>query len=285
MSNSVIGRIYDIYHSLSAGERRVADYVLSHAKEFPYMTTIEARDAIGVSEPTIFRFCKAMGYNGIKDLRIQLAFVSSTEKEAKPTKTEETPKTEVEDLVFESFSTMQRVAEITHQMLDHELLARLAEQLMGARRITLFGVGSSYLACYDARRKLQRLGAFAIASNSMSDTLATINQMSGEDVLVVISHSGTTMDAEQVIRVGAMHGVITVMITSYPDAPAAKHAQYLVKTYAPETPYGRSGTASRVSQFVVLDALYTILTAQNDPVLYSELHEQHKRALEKKEQD
>ena len=130
--------------------------------------------------------------------------------------------------------------------------------------------------------KFQRLGAFAVASNSMSDTLATINQMGKNDVLVVISHSGTTMDAEQVIQVGAMHGVITVMITSYPDAPAAKHAQYLVKTYAPETPYGRSGTASRVSQFVVLDALYTILTAQNDPVLYSELREQHKRTLEVK---
>lgn len=282
MSNSVIGRIYDIYHSLSAGERRVADYVLSHVKEFPYMTTIEARDAIGVSEPTIFRFCKAMGYNGIKDLRIQLAFVSSTEAVGKQSEAA-APKTKTEDLLSESFTTMQRVAEITHRMLDHELLSRLADQLMRARRITLFGVGSSYLACYDARRKLQRLGAFAIASNSMSDTLATINQMTGEDVLVVISHSGTTMDAEQVIRVGAMHGVTTVMITSYPDAPAAKHATYLVKTYAPETPYGRSGTASRVSQFVVLDALYTILTAQNDPVLYSELHEQHKRTLEVKE--
>lgn len=282
MSNSVIGRIYDIYHSLSAGERRVADFVLTHVKEFPYMTTIEARDAIGVSEPTIFRFCKAMGYNGIKDLRIQLAFVSSTEEVGKQSEAA-APKTKTEDLLSESFTTMQRVAEITHRMLDHELLSRLADQLMRARRITLFGVGSSYLACYDARRKLQRLGAFAIASNSMSDTLATINQMTGEDVLVVISHSGTTMDAEQVIRVGAMHGVTTVMITSYPDAPAAKHAKYLVKTYAPETPYGRSGTASRVSQFVVLDALYTILTAQNDPVLYSELHEQHKRTLEVKE--
>lgn len=282
MSNSVIGRIYDIYHSLTAGERRVADFVLADPLRIPHMTTLALRDAIGVSEPTIFRFCKAMGYSGIQEFRIQLALVES----AAPAGEQEAPVTAPEGardghaFARESLAAMRQVASTTERLLDYEMLEGLVALMAAAGRVCFFGVGSSYLSCLDAERKFERQGIRAVAKNCMSDTLALINRMAAGDVLVVVSHSGTTLDAQQVIRTGRMHGVTTVLVTSYPEAAAAKHADFIIKTYAPEATHSRTGIASRVSQFAVMDALYMLLIYQKDPFLLQAIRAQNGKGEE-----
>ena len=277
MSNSVIGRIYDIYHSLTAGERRVADFILEDPTRLPHMTTLELRAAIGVSEPTIFRFCKAMGYRGLQDFRIQLAFVTGEGRESKrATKDAKTdPQSARRDFARSALLAMQQVAARTEHLLDYAELELLADKMLEAHRITFFGVGSSYLVCLDAKRKLQRLDLDVRAGNCMSDTLSEINRMKSGDILVVVSHSGTTLDAQQVIRVGAMHGLETVLLTSYPESACARHAQHVIKTYAPEASHSRSGIASRISQFAVFDALYMLMIYQKDPVLLQAIQAQN----------
>ena len=56
-------QIQQIYPSLSKGERKVADYVRENMSAVLRMTIRELKDAVGVSEPTVFRFCQAMGYS------------------------------------------------------------------------------------------------------------------------------------------------------------------------------------------------------------------------------
>ena len=270
MKNLVIGRIYDLYFSLSASERKVADLVMQNPQKFVHMTSVEISKAAKVSEPTVFRMCKSLGYNGLQDFRLVLASTVEAPPVQENKETEQTEEADNIAFLRTNFTSLFAASEITYKMLDFSLLEQVAEMIGRAGKICFFGVGASYLVCLDAQRKMLRLNVNAFAFDSASDVNTVVNQMQENDVLFVISYSGTTQSAQEVISIGEMKGINTILLTSYPSSLCAKHAKVILRMYAAENLYIRSGIASRYSQLIVVDALY-MLMCKRDPVLQAAL--------------
>ena len=75
MPTKLLRQIKNTLPELRKSEKLVADFVLKDPKSVVTMKTAEASSAIGISEPTLIRFCKALVFQVIKNLK--LIFLSS----------------------------------------------------------------------------------------------------------------------------------------------------------------------------------------------------------------
>ncbi len=54
-------------------ERKVADYILENRKEVIHMRIVDLAQEAHVSEPTVVRFCRAIGCDGFQNFKVALA--------------------------------------------------------------------------------------------------------------------------------------------------------------------------------------------------------------------
>ena len=72
-SPNLIRRIADSQSVLRKSEAKVASFVLENANDVINMRIVDLAVSAEVSEPTVIRFCRAIGYNGFKAFKLQLA--------------------------------------------------------------------------------------------------------------------------------------------------------------------------------------------------------------------
>ena len=69
----MLDRIKASLPSLAPAEQRVAKLVLSDPRSFALMPVSELADRAHVSKPTVVRFCRSVGYDGLSDFKLKLA--------------------------------------------------------------------------------------------------------------------------------------------------------------------------------------------------------------------
>ncbi|MDH4268670.1 MAG: MurR/RpiR family transcriptional regulator, partial [Deltaproteobacteria bacterium] len=69
----VLQVIQGYLEDLRNSEKKVAQYVLTRPAKVIYQSISELAENAGTSEPTVIRFCRALGFSGFQDLKIQLA--------------------------------------------------------------------------------------------------------------------------------------------------------------------------------------------------------------------
>ena len=67
-----INKIREHRDSLRKSERKVADYILDHSAALINMRIVDVASSAEVSEPTVLRFCRALGYDGFQSFKLQL---------------------------------------------------------------------------------------------------------------------------------------------------------------------------------------------------------------------
>lgn len=72
MSKPLRDRLTEVLTTASKADRALATYMLSDMGTLPFETAASLATKVGVSEPTVGRFCRAIGYDGFKDLKANL---------------------------------------------------------------------------------------------------------------------------------------------------------------------------------------------------------------------
>ena len=72
MKNNITTLIESGYANLRKSEKQAADYILEHMEQAMDLPLDRLAKAAGVSQPTVLRMLKALGYKGYKDFRYQL---------------------------------------------------------------------------------------------------------------------------------------------------------------------------------------------------------------------
>ena len=65
--------IYEKIPSLSAGQRKVAEYILNNKDAVTKLKIQELADILFISKSSIHRFVKKIGFNGFNDLKVSIA--------------------------------------------------------------------------------------------------------------------------------------------------------------------------------------------------------------------
>ena len=72
MTKSLRERLGDAVSSASKADRALAAYMLAEFGNLPFETAASLAAKVKVSEPTVGRFCRSIGYDGFKDLKSNL---------------------------------------------------------------------------------------------------------------------------------------------------------------------------------------------------------------------
>ncbi|MBL4810982.1 MAG: MurR/RpiR family transcriptional regulator [Rhodobacteraceae bacterium] len=72
MSKSLRQRLSDSSTSTSKADRTLAIYMLAEMATLPFETAASLAEKVSISEPTVGRFCRTIGYQNFKDLKAHL---------------------------------------------------------------------------------------------------------------------------------------------------------------------------------------------------------------------
>ncbi|WP_207782623.1 MurR/RpiR family transcriptional regulator [Phytoactinopolyspora limicola] len=257
-SKGTLVRVRGLLPSLNPAELRVAEAVLEDPAGVAIASITALARAARTSEATVVRFCRSAGFSGYAQLRLALA-IDMGRNEAS---TERLVGTDVErsddldQIISKIAAADSRAIAETVEGIDRESLARVVDVMSAARRIDLFGVGTSGLVIADLGLKLRRIGRQAFAWSDVREALSTAALMSDDDVAIGVSYTGATSDTVDALAEARGRGAVTVAITNFARSPITEQADYVLTTAARETTFRVGAMASHHAQLTVADILF-----------------------------
>lgn len=256
---SILIKVRGAMPSLRPAEQRVAHAVLADPAGISESSITSVARRCQTSETTVLRFCRAIGLAGYPELRIALARAAEWEENGHggaPTTGQISATDSLEEVVAKITHADARAIEDTSAALDMEVLRAGVEAVAQARRIDIYGAAASALVGHDLHQKLHRIGLVSFMWNEAHLALASAAVLQSGDVAVGISHTGTTIDTLDVLRVARLRGATTIAITNFVDSPITGEADLVLVTAARETTFRSGGMASRIAQLAVVDCLF-----------------------------
>ncbi len=248
--------------SLKNAEKRVAALILKSPEKIQNLTVAEAALQSQVSEATVIRFCRTLGFKGYQDLKYQLTrdlvlHIHAVVRE------DVIEGDSAEEVVQKVFSFNVQTLQETLEVLDAKALESAASKIEKAEKTLIIGVGTSAANVHDAHNKFFRLGLNCVAQSDAHLQLMEASLLSPHDVVLAITHSGRTRDPVETLAVARRVGAKTIAVTSNPRSPVTEHADLVLLTSSRETAFRSEALASRLAQMSIIDALYTLIRIRN----------------------
>lgn len=245
------------YSQFSDKEKKIADFVLNDPRNIIHMTINQIADELNIAESTIFRFCQRIGFKGFQAFKISLASEVVTPLKDIHEQIEEGD--EVKTVAEKVFRSNIKTLEATLQIVDGETLEHAVATIVKARKVEFFGNGGSASVAMDGYHKFLRIGMPVALNLDAHLQVMSAAQMNEEDVAIVISHSGSTTDIMELLRVLKNKGVTVICLTNFAKSPLTKESDICLYTVSEETDFRSEALASRIAQLTLIDALYTNL--------------------------
>ena len=239
--------------SLSAGQQQVAAVMLADP-DFAVRANVDAlARRAKVSPPTIIRFCRALGFAGLREFKLHLA-----QSLAVGTSTLHRSVVPGDNMQTVAHKVLQGAASALASLEQHvapEDIERAVTRIAKARRIDCYGVGNtSMFMASDAQARFSRLG---LNSNFYFDAhlqLISAATMNKNDVALAISHVGRMPFLLETVDVAKAQGAMIISITQ-PDTPLAGRADIVLPVVVPADPSMRVGTEAYLAQMAYIEIL------------------------------
>ncbi|MFD9974625.1 MurR/RpiR family transcriptional regulator [Streptomyces sp. NPDC059017] len=256
---ALAAKVRTLSPSMTRSMQRVAEAVAGDPAGCAALTVTGLAELTGTSEATVVRTARLLGYPGYRDLRLALAGLAAQQQSGRaPAVTADIAVDDpIADVVAKLAHDEQQTLADTAASLDTVQLGAAVTALATARRIDIYGVGASGLVAQDLAQKLLRIGLVAHAHSDPHLAVTNAVQLRSGDAAVAISHSGSTGDIVEPLRVAFDHGATTVAITGRPDGPVSQYADHVLTTStARETDLRPAAMSSRTGQLLVVDCLF-----------------------------
>ncbi|MBW4021967.1 MAG: SIS domain-containing protein [Proteobacteria bacterium] len=258
---------------LRKSDRRVAEHILSDPQAALGATVAETARGAGVSEPTVMRFCAALGFDGFQDFKLKLAHSAALGVPATQSVLDATDSPRaITDKVFDYTMTSLDWA---RARLDHDAVAQAIDMLAGARRIEFFGFGASWIVAADAQQKFPLFGVPCVVHTDSHQQFMAASMMHSGDVAVAISNTGETIGLLDIIDAAKGAGA-TVLGISGRTGRMSSLCDLLLVVETLENTDIFTPTISRLAALVLVDILAVGVAMRRGP------DHQHRLAAMKK---
>ncbi|MGN0179282.1 MAG: MurR/RpiR family transcriptional regulator [Monoglobaceae bacterium] len=241
-----------IYNKLGKAEKQIADWIFENPGKIISLSIVELAEQCGCSEATIVRFSKHLGLSGYQELKISLASEGGGTAVSTHILADDSAYQMYEKVCNDIYLSLEK----TKKSLNPEALELAAKKICNANKIFIFGLGNSASVALDASHKFLRAGlnAFAYSDNHMQ--VIGASHLSKNDVAIAISHSGSSKDIVDALKIAKEHGATTITITNTGKSPILKCSDIVLSTAADETTYNILALNSRIAQLSIIDSLY-----------------------------
>lgn len=267
-SPNIIRRITDNHPALRKSEAKVADFVLAHTNDVINMRIVDLAAQCEVSDPTVIRFCRALGFDGFQSFKLQLA--QQIGMGSVYTQFAVDDSDTVNDLCNKVFDTTVGTLRTVRDELDPDILEQAINTISNARRVEFYGFGASGPVAADAQHKFFRLQLSTTALMDPHIQHMSAISLGEEDVVVAISQSGQTRALLQSVNLAKEAGA-TVIGLAPQNTPLSKICTIPIHVNMEEDIQAFTPISSRIAHLVVIDVLATGVARHRKPFLKEHL--------------
>ncbi|AOT72447.1 MurR/RpiR family transcriptional regulator [Geosporobacter ferrireducens] len=258
MSNMVI--FNNMKHDFTEAEKVLAEYIMQNYNEICNMTTYEIADATDTSPATLVRLAKKLGYSGFKAL--QIAIAKDTSKDTINTENlyeAITVNDSTEDIISKIALGNIDAIKNTAAIIKTHLIEESVNEILKAKCIHLFGIGSSYIVALDFQYKLVRINMLTSLHSDYHLQLVAASNINIDDVAIGISNSGKTQEVYNALKLCKERGAKTISITRLGRNPISAISDININTIEVEQQLRVGAISSRIAQLTVIDILFMCL--------------------------
>ena len=260
---SILAQIRRACAELSPAELRVAEQVLAQPRTVLNQPIADIAKAAQVSQPTVIRFCRSLGCEGLADFKLRLASgLTGTLPIMHVQVTNDDSTVELGSKVLGN--TASAILQMRGQ-LNRDMIERSIELLAAARRVEFCALGAHAAVAHDAQHKFLRFGIPAGACTETRLQLLSVNVLGAGDVAVIISLSGRLPELLELADRARERGAAVVAITAS-GSPLARKADAVIAVDHIEDSTAQVPMISRILKLLVIDIL-TVGVAMRRPTL------------------
>lgn len=246
----VSDNIRRVYSEMFAAEKKVADFVLDNANEVLEMNIAEMAEQSGTSDATIIRMCKRIGFSGFYQMKINLAMELSAEQPEQ---------TDVNDDAVSFFNQISLSIQNIAKNIDMEILHKCVDAISGAGCVYLTGWGNTGTVAADLAHRLSRRGVLTFVTDVSEYLIRNLNLGKENDIMIAVSHSGTSLHVIQAIELAKKRGMKTILITNALSSKAADASDYVLRSGIKEQIRQGFGGESHIYEMAIIDLLLFFL--------------------------
>lgn len=254
---NVLEVVRTLLGDLRKSDRRVAETVLADPQRILGATVAETAELASVSQPTVIRFCAAIGCDGFQDFKIRLAQSLALGTSATHSAIAEgDPPEEVARKVFDY--TMTSLDWARHR-LDMAQMNAAVDLILEANHIEFFGFGASAIVAQDLQQKFPLFGIPCNATMDSHQQLMAASMMRSGAAAVAISNTGGTRSIIELARLAREQGAKVIAITGSMDSALVNYADVVINVETLDNTDVFTPTTSRIAALVVADILSTLV--------------------------
>ena len=209
-----------------------------------HMSINELANKISITESTIVRFCRKIGYKGYYDFKLALSQDLSTKKN------------KISDSIIKnSYSAVVSGLNFTAKNIDMKIIHEVSKQIIKAKKVCVFGIGNSYVPTmyfYNALVK-HGINVWVSADSHIRNLLAS--NLSEDDFVLFLSSSGETLEIINLAKKCKELNAKIAVLTNQSKSTLASYAPYLFLSSTKDKSYKGSEASSIASQMFILDVL------------------------------
>jgi RpiR family transcriptional regulator, carbohydrate utilization regulator len=249
--------------SLSRAERRVARVVLDAPVQVTRDSLAHLAEQAGVSQPTVVRFCRAIGCTGYRDFRVRLA-QSLGRRPAfarSPVVADDAADVYPRKLVDNALDALLK----TRDALDGAAVEQAVDVLVRAAdggRIAFFGLGTSGTIASDAVQRFLLLVAPCAAYTDVATQGMSAASLGPDDAVVAVSRTGSNAALNWSVSLARQAGAAVIAIAPL-ASPLAALASVALAADVVESPGAYTPSPARLVQALLVDVLAVGVALRN----------------------
>ena len=267
-----------LFSELNGSEQKVVSYIIEHPEEVIYLSVSDLAEKSGSSTATVVRACRSVGMKGYQDLKLNLTQNIVTPLQSISEKINENDSITV--VLDKVFSSIIHTLNYTRDVVDIKAVEEAVLLILNAHRIVVFGMGNSHGIATDVQHKFIRLGLNVVAfSDSHLQSMVSAH-LSERDVVVAISHSGSSKDIIEAVKLAKTSNAKIISICNLGNSPLSRISDVKLFTASNETKYRIVALASRHAQMALIDVIYTMIAMKKGPDDAAKIFNKVEEALE-----
>jgi RpiR family carbohydrate utilization transcriptional regulator len=259
--HNILEIVHESIPQLRRSERKVADRILTDPHRILNATLAETSALSDVSEPTVIRFCVAIGCSGYQEFKLRLAHslaLGTTATHSVLSKSDTT-----ETLTDKIFGYTMTSLDWTKGHLDNAALERAVKLLGVARYIEFFGLGASSVVAMDAQQKFPLFGVPCGAHTDTLQQLATASMMNGDGVAVIFSQNGYSAMMIEIAKAAKANGAQVIGVLGL-QSTLVEHCDVAISVDTLDNADFYTPTISRIAAMVIVDILSSAVGLKRD---------------------
>ena len=239
---SILKKLSNPQIKASKSDNKLIHYFLSNGLKACSSSISEISRDCDISHATVTRFARKFGFETLKDFKISLAQdLGAQDSDSHTKRTAINLKESCEATAQKLLQLNQTLLSQTAVEIGFESVTKMVKEMVSARHVFFFGIGSSGFLARDAARKIARIGIDARCYTDSHEIMTHSAMITSNDLVIYISNSGKTGELVRSAAICSKRGAMICAITAETTSPLYSFTDI---------------TVSRLSVFFIIDLIY-----------------------------